>query len=1036
MSEPGLHKGIIAWMVHSRVAPNLLMVLLIAGGLFVSTRIKQEVFPSFDLDVVNVSVPYPGASPEEVEQGVVLPIEQAVRGVDGVKEMSATAGEGSGTVALELLSDADHGHVHQEIKQAVERIRTFPEDAEDPRVTLAARRRGVLSLLLYGDASETTLHDLAEDVRDRLLQHEGITQVDIVGAREFELHVEVPTDTLRAHDLTLEVVAARIRAASVELPGGSVKTRGGELLLRVSDRRDWARDFATIPIATSASGGVVRLGEVANVRDGFEDVDRYAFYNDKPSIGLDVYRVGEQTPIGVSDAVRDVMAETEEILPDGIDWAVQRDRSTYYRGRLSLLLKNAFLGLCLVLVVLGLFLELRLAFWVTMGIPTSFLGGLLFLMGLDVSINIVSMFAFIIALGIVVDDAIVAGENIYEYRMRGMSFKDAAIKGAKGVSLPIAVSILSNIIAFLPLLFIPGTLGKIWKVIPMVTVTVFIISWAEALFILPAHLAYAKDRSADKPGLLRRVQERCATSLQWVVRRIYRPCLETCLRWRWLTLAIALAPVIMAYGYVSGGHIGMILMPRVESDRAVVSAELPLGTPKDRVELVRRQLTSAGARVAAEHGGEALSEGVFSEVNDNTIEVSMYLTDPEDRPASTTQVTEEWRKQTGPIVGVRSLRFESDRGGPGSGSALTIELSHRDISTLEQASGALAAELDELSNVTDINDGRSTGKEQLDFKLRPEGESLGLTSAEVARQVRNAFHGSIALRQQRQRSEVTVLVRLPEAERNKEYDVEALLIRTPGGKEVPLSEVAEVERGRSYTSITRRDARRVMTVTADVNPIAELGSVKRSLDTAVLPRLAQRYPGLTYGYKGRQAHFKESVEALFSGLLLALIALYFLLGIPFKSYTQPLVIMMAIPFGAVGAIVGHVVMGYSLSLLSLMGVIALAGVVVNDALVLVDYANGRRKEGAGLIEAACDAGARRFRPVLLTTLTTFGGLAPMIFETSRQARFIIPMALSLGFGIVFATAITLILVPTLYVMSEGVAERGRVPDVAEAAPAQ
>ncbi len=1015
----GERAGIIGWMVKSRVAPNLLMLFLIVGGLLSSLKIKQEVFPEFDLDLVTVSVAYPGASPEEVEQGIVLPVEEAVRGLDGIEEVTAIANETVATVNVELIRGADHARVHQDIQQRVAQIRTFPDDAEDPIVTLGSRRRGVLSLMLHGPADERTLRDIAEDVRDRLLAHGSITQIDVVNVRAFEIHVEVPQDTLRAHGLTLADVAARIQAASVELPGGSVETRGGELMLRVKDRRDWARQYAEIPIVSLPGGAVVRLRDLASIGEGFEDVDRYAFYGEHQTIQLDVFRVGDETPIGVSDAVVEVMEETEALLPDGVSWVIHNDRSLYYKQRLSLLLKNAFLGLVLVIVVLGLFLELRLAFWVTLGIPTTFLGSLIFLLGMDVSINIISLFAFIIALGIVVDDAIVAGENIYEQRQRGVSFARAAVRGAKDVAVPIGVSIISNVIAFLPLLFIPGVLGKIWKVIPVVVITVFMLSWVESLLVLPAHLAHDRRRAeGERPGLSERVTNACTRALGWFVARVYAPLLSRALSFRWLTFATCLAALILAAGFVAGRRVGVIFMPRVEADVAVVTAVLPFGSPKERVEEVRQLLAQTGAEVIERHGGEALAEGVASTVNDNVVEVTMFLTDPEIRPLSTTEVTDRWRELTGPLLGLRTLRFEADRGGPGSGLALTIELSHRDIETLDRASEALAAALAEFPNVKDIDDGRAEGKEQLDFKLKPSGESLGLTSAEVARQVRNAFYGAIATRQQRGRNEVTVLVRRPAAERASEFDIESLLIRTPSGTDVPLREVAEVSRGRSYTAIKRRDARRVATVAADVQPIAEIERVRGPLTSTILPELVRQFPGLTFSFQGRQAEQAESVSALFDGLLLALCALYFLLGVPFRSYVQPLVVMIAIPFGAVGAVLGHYVMGYALSLLSLMGIVALSGVVVNDALVLVDYANRCRDAGATPFAAAMEAGTRRFRPVLLTTLTTFGGLAPMIFETSRQAQFIIPMALSVGFGILVATGITLLLVPSLYVIAE------------------
>jgi multidrug efflux pump subunit AcrB len=715
------------------------------------------------------------------------------------------------------------------------------------------------------------------------------------------------------------------------------------------------------------------------------------------------------------------MTEIEADITEGIDWAINRDRSEIYEQRLNLLLKNAGIGLCLVLLLLGLFLEFKLAFWVTMGIPISFLGGLLFLPALGVSINIVSMFAFIVALGIVVDDAIVAGENIYEYRQRGHGMIKAAILGARTVAIPITFAILTNIVAFMPLYFVPGVMGKIWKAIPVVVITVFAISLVEALFILPAHLAHTRSTPASKlTARLHEWQQNFSAKVSNFIDSRYRPLLKLSIRWRGLTVAIGMAVLMIILSYVMSGRIGMILMPRVESDRAVVTAVLPAGSILSAAEMVQKRLVVGIERVAAENGGDKLLQGVYAEVNESEVGVTAYLTPPNVRPLNTGTVTNLWREEIGPIIGLESLRYESDRGGPGGGAALTVELSHRDTDVLDRASATLAERLAEFSNVKDVDDGFTPGKEQLDFRITPRGESLGLTSRDIARQVRNAFSGTTALRQQRGRNEVTVRVRLPESERSSEFNIENLMLKTPAGTFVPLFEVAEVTRGRAYTTINRREARRTVSVSAGVEPISETGQILATLNSQILPELAQDFPGLTYGYQGRQARMKESTGGLANGFIMAMIAIYFLLAIPFRSYSQPMVVMLAIPFGVVGAVLGHLIMGYSLSLMSMMGIVALSGVVVNDSLVLIDYANRQRLEGASAFTAVCDAGARRFRPIILTTLTTFGGLAPMIFETSRQARFLIPMALSLGFGILFATVITLLLVPSLYLLVDDV----------------
>jgi len=1020
-TRPSQDRGAISWMVHNRVTPNLLMIIFMIGGFLMSSHIKREVFPAFELDNVSITVSYPGASPEEVEQGIVLATEEAIRAIDGIKEINSTASEGSARIVAELEEDADAQKVFQDIQQEIDRINTLPEDAEEPVVSLDVIKRQVLRINIFGDVPERSLLEIVEQVRDRLLQNPGITQVDIRGARDYEIEVAVPLENLRAYNLTLNQVASLIANASQEIPGGKLETKGGEVLLRVQDRRNWAREFARIPVITTAQGTIVHLEDIAVVKESFEDTTRIATFNAKPSIELLVYRVGKQTPIGVSEAARAAMAEIEVDLPPSVSWAVSSDRSEVYHQRLELLLKNAFLGLTLVLLLLGVFLELKLAIWVTMGIPISFLGGLLFLPLADVSINMISMFAFIIALGIVVDDAIIAGENIYEYRQRGYSRLEAAIEGARDVATPIAFSILTNIVAFLPLSFVPGVMGKVWRVIPVVVITVFVISWIESLLILPSHLAHSK-KSSGNPILafLGRGQQAFGAGFMKFVHRIYGPVLKRILTVRYIFITVLIVMLVVIAAYVQSGRVRLILSPRVESDRTVATATLPYGSPASELFRVRDQLVSGLEKMAAENGGDKLVEGISALIDDNEIEVNGYLTAPELRPLSTGTATRLWREATGQLTGIQSIRYESDRGGPGSGASISVELSHRDIDILDKASTALAAELEQIDAVEDVDDGYTPGKVQLNLRLNAWGESLGLTTSEIGRQIRNSFQGAIALRQQRGINEVTVRVRLPEEQRSSEFNIESMLITTPSGTFVPLSEIASIERGRAYTSITRRNSRRTVTVSADVDPIGDAPIVSEALNQKVLPQLAADFPGLTYRYSGRQADRKESVTTLKQGFLFALGAIYFLLAVPFRSYLQPVVVMIAIPFGCIGAVLGHMLMDYHLSLTSMMGIIALSGVVVNDSLILVDYANKQQRRGSRAIMAVQEAGLRRFRPVMLTTLTTFGGLAPMIFETSRQARFMIPMAISLGFGILFATFITLFLIPCLYMVVEDI----------------
>jgi multidrug efflux pump subunit AcrB len=1016
------NKGPIAWMARNPVTANLLMLVLLVGGLFMTTRIQQEVFPAFELDRVTVSIAYPGATPEEVEQGVVLAVEEAVRSLDGIDEVRSSAAEGSATVTLELLAGADQQKVYQDVQQAVARITTLPQETERPQITLNVHKHAVVDIQVYGDADEQALYRAAQRIREGLLQKPGITQVDLEGARALEVHIDIPEPVLQAHGLTLDEVAQSIRALAIDRAGGSIETRGGEILLRVNERRQWAREFASLPLLSGEGGVLLHLGDIATVSEGFADSNRVATYNGARAIGVNVSRVGSQTPTGISEAVRAALPGLTTSLPPQIHLAIQNDRSNIYMQRLSLLLKNGFMGLMLVLVFLSLFLEFKLAFWVTIGIPTSFLGALLFLPGMDVSINMVSLFAFIIALGIVVDDAIIAGENIYEYRQRGMGFLEASIRGARDISVPIAFSILTNIVAFLPMLFIPGTFGKIWAVIPAVVGTVFVISWVEALFILPAHLAHVRDERSSRWGeALHQRQQRFSLAFRHFVEDVYGPFLRQAVHHRYLTVTCAIALLAVVLAIPMSGRMGFILMPKVESDRADATVMLPVGVPLERAEAVRDRMLKALNKVIAENGGERLSSGVFALVDENKVSIRAYLTPPGERPISTAEVAKRWREAVGTIPGTESVRYESDRGGPGGGASLNIELSHNDVAMLDRASAALAERLAQFSNVKDIDDGYTPGKKQFDFRLTAEARSLGLTANDIGSQIRAAFYGAEALRQQRGNDEVKVVVRLPEAERQHLFDLEQMLIRTPAGGYVPLSQVVEFQPGRAFTQISRRGGRRTVTVSANVEPIAETARILEALKSEVLPQLLRDYPGLAYSFEGRQASMRDAVQSFFASVSGALIVIFALLAVPFRSYVQPLIVMTAIPFGAVGAILGHLLMGYNLSVISVMGMIALGGVVVNDALVMIDYANARRHEGMAAFEAMVAAGVRRFRPILLTTVTTFGGLAPMIFETSRQARFMIPMAISLGYGILFATAITLVLVPSLYVIMDDVA---------------
>lgn len=1018
-------RGPIAWMAGNSVAANLVMLVFLVGGFLAMLTVRQEVFPDLELDIVQVSVSYPGSSPEEIEEGILLSIEEAVVDLQGVDEISSIAREGSGTVTVEALLGADLNRLAQDIQSEVDRIRTFPEGAEEPEVRVASHDRDVLEIVLYGDVGEKVLRRTAESLRDELLQDPDITRAELDGVRAPEIHVAVSQENLRRYGLTLQDIAQRVAAASADIPGGELKTGAGDILVRIEERRDYGREFAELPIITAPDGTEVLLRDIARVVDGFEDTDRYATFNGKRAAMLEVYRVGDQAPVQVSDAVSRRLADYRSSLPPGVSAAIRRDRSDIYRQRVDLLLRNMALGLVLVLAVLGIFLEIRLAFWVMMGIPISFLGSFLFLPGMDVSINMVSLFAYIISLGIVVDDAIVVGENVYHYKQEGMSFARAAVTGAREVAMPVTFSILTNIATFMPLYFVPGTMGKIFKMIPVVVITVFLISLAECLFVLPAHLSHGRTRRRGLSAWFHDKQQSFSRLFSRWVRTRYGPALGAALRHRYLTIATGVAILAAVGGFALSGRMGFGLFPKVESDYAFAEVVLPYGSPVARTERIVNRFVAAAETVIDECGRPELVEGIFAYVGrggGHTGQARVYLADPEIRREimSTEEFTRRWRAAVGEVAGVEYLNFLSDRGGPGGrGTPVNVELSHRDMDVLKMASEELAAELDTYPRVKDINDGFQPGKPQFDYRVLPQGKSLGLDARQVGRQVRNAYYGAEAIRQQRGRDEIKVMVRLPEEQRDSEHDLENLLVRSPGGTFVPLRGVAVRERGRAYTVINRRRGRRIVQVTADMTPRSKAGAVLAALEADFLPRLVNKYTGLTYGFEGHQAEMRESVGSLKLTFPLALMVIFAMLAIPFRSYIQPLIIMVSIPFGVIGAVIGHLVMGYDLSIISMFGIVALSGVVVNDSLVLIDFANRRRREG-GLepFAAVHDAAIQRFRPILLTTLTTFGALTPMIFETSRQARFLIPMAISLGFGLLFATMITLGLVPSLYLAVE------------------
>ncbi len=1034
--------GAVKWMAINHVAANLLMLVLILGGIIMAPKIKQEIFPEVSLDRVSVSVAYPGAGPEEVEEGIVIKIEESLTAVDGIKQLKATANEGFGTVMAEVYSDEDVDDVLQDIKSEIDRITTFPEDAEKPVISKLSNRREVISLVIYGDAKERILREQAERIRDELLELPDITQVDLGGVRPFEMTIEISERTLQRYNLTLDQVASAIRSASLDLPAGTVKTSGGEILLRTKERRYWGPEYADITIVATPDGTQIKLGEIATVIDGFADSETYGRFDGKPAAMLKVFRIGEQKPTEISERVIAYADENRSNFPNNLHLAVWNDTTEIFNSRMSLLQRNALLGLGLVIIILGLFLEIRLAGWVMLGIPISFFGTLFLMPWLGVSINMISLFAFILALGIVVDDAIVVGENIYEHRQRGKPYAQAAIDGALEVAVPVTFSILTTVAAFLPLVFTSGMMGKFIQVIPVIVITLLLMSLIESLLVLPAHLSSGKSQPV-KGGLLGgidKIRSWFSAGMNRFIDGPYKWMLKKNINYRYISLAVGIVALLITVGVVKNGIIKFTFMPEVDGDRITVGIQMNQGVPIEETGRIATYILEKGMETVDEYNekrpaGDSILRNVYTVVGGsisgggpgggssvtatNISNIAMFLTKSELRNIPASEISAAWRKKIGEIPGIDSLTFRSSL--VRMGANIDVLLAHQDFSVLERSSERIREVLSEYQGVSDIEDTYSRGKREIKLKLKPAARTLGITETALGRQVRAAFYGTEALRLQRGRNEIKVIVRYPDANRRELWNLEAMRIRTPSGEEIPLSQAAEIIEGQGFSEINRTDRKRVINVSATVdNELGNAQEIIADLKKNLLPQLVSDYPGLSWDMEGEEKERKESLTSMLSGFQLAMVAIFVLLAIPFRSYSQPLLIMAAIPFGMIGAVLGHILMGFNLSLLSLFGLVALSGVVVNDSLLLIDKANRNRREGMSLYDAIISAGTRRFRPIILTSLTTFFGLTPMILETSVQAQFLVPMAISLGFGILFGTGIILLLIPALYMILEDI----------------
>ena len=1017
--------GLIGWFAKNHVASNLLMISIVILGLHGLASIKKETFPAFVTNQISVQVPYRGGAPEEVERSVVVKIEEAVESIQGIKEITSYASEGSGRVNIELQVGYDTADVMDEVKLAIDGISTFPGETERPIISKLTFRSPAISVQVAGPLDEAMLKELTDRIREELLALPEVTYVEEMGSRPFEISIELSEQTLREYGLTLEQVSQVIRSWSIDLPGGAIRSDAGDIRLRTTGQAYTGREFEQIVLLTRPDGTRVRLGDVANVVDGFAETESYSFFNGVRSFGLNAMATVDENPIEVAAAIKEYVANKQQTLPQGVQLTAWGDSSEMLDERMDMMLKNMWMGGLLVLGILSIFLHLRVAFWVMIGLPVAFLGAfsLLALPAIDISINIMSLFGFILVLGIVVDDAIIIGESAYsETEKHGYNLANI-VTGAQRVAVPATFGVLTTIVAFLPLVFQTGPTAVFAESIGWVVILCLAFSLIESKLILPSHLAVMRSSHGKKRGVSDWVDRR----LKLFIENYYAPFLARTIRNRSLTISIFLTLIIMTVGLVLGGTVRSVWFPEFQSDFLMAEIELREGAPESLITNIVLQMDKSLREVNDELRTEyALDEDVVKNVfasirGGKNARFQVELIKSENQGESKIPMKEIetlWRDKVGSIAGTQTLEFRS-MSSMGGGKPVSFRLQGSDFEQVEGASEALSDHLRGYKGLFEVQSSAQAGPEELKLSIKPEAEALGVTLMDLASQVRQAFYGSEAQRIQRGDSEVKVMVRYPRSERKSIGNLENMWIRTPDGRELPFHSVAEYSIDRGYNVIRRQDGQRTVSVeaNADLNTVEPMQIVQQVI-TNFSPTLFSSYPGVKMNVGGSSLEAQSSMLEMLASFGIALLGVYILMAVPLKSYLQPLLIMVAIPFGIIGAVIGHLVFDQALSSISFIGFVALAGVVVNDSLILVHFINQRVKEGVSVNKAAIESGGARFRAILLTSLTTFFGLLPIMFEQSAQAQIVVPMAIALGFGILFSTVITLVLIPCLYSMVE------------------
>lgn len=1026
--------GIITWFGRNHVASNLLMWMMIAAGVFHAWKlIPVEFFPDNEPDEVRISMSYRGATPQDVEEGVVIKIENAIRDLPGIAEIDSTASEGRGSVEVEIQHGTDPRDMLDEIKNRVDAINTFSNETERPVIQLNTRVVSAITVIISGQLSPRDLKRLGEQVRDELATLPGITLTNLRGARNWEIVVDVPEEKLKAYGLTIADISAALRRNSIDLPAGSLRTASGDILLRTKGQAYTKEQFESILLKADETGRRILLKDVARVQDGFDEDPLYCLYNGVPSVFVRVERTGEQNLLTITDEVKKWLPEAQKTMPQGVTLALWKDNSRDVNKRLSYLLWNGLQGALLVFIVLSLFLRVSFAFWVVVGIPIAYGGGLVVMHALGYTINLYSVFGFIVVMGIITDDAIVTGESVFTWTKKLGSAQEGAIQGTLAVATPVTFGVLTVITAFVPLLFMTGRQGLFFAQLPVVIIPVLLASLVESKFILPAHLA--KVNWDAKPGRFGALQEKLAGWLEHsIIRGLYVPLLERALRYRYAVLAMFIGILLLGWGVIQGGHYSWAAFPRTQVDSLSAQLEMPVGTPasetEQHLEMMRRTAEALQEKYRDPKTGRSeilavmtvmgAQGAAFSRIDNNgspeRCEVVMELPQPDERRFKGEELKNEWRAAIGVIPGAKELRFFDSFGGRGQ-SALDLQIVGQDLGDMLHVSDLLQEKMKGFAGVNDVFDDFSDGKQEIQItRIRPPAESRGITREMVGRQLRQAFFGEEAQRIQRGRDDVRVMVRLPREEREKLNTLDKLLIRAPDGSEIPFLACCEYNFGRSATSIRRHNLARVIHVIGDVNKqVADIPAIRAAMD-AYVEEIRREHHGLTFSWEGEAKDERETMNTMMWGTAGVLCALYVLMAIPFKSYLMPFIILLVIPFGWIGAGLGHMIKGEQLSSFSILGMLTLSGVVVNDSLVLVDYVNQLREEGWSYAKAVREAGAARFRAIFLTNLTTFAGLVPIIFQESTGEKSLTQMSISIAFGVIFSFTVTIFLVPINYLV--------------------